>query len=100
MADKSLKDSAKDNPTAMGDPVSLKAEKSDSQPTENDKPNDSEDSKKSLKDIAEEDLNAAKKGNRSMLGDPVSLKAETSEKDPAEDEMGGTTDNKGRDSKL
>ena len=37
--EKSLKDSAKDNPTAMGDPVSLKAEKSDNEPTEHDRPN-------------------------------------------------------------
>lgn len=33
----SLKDAAMKNPTAMGDPVSLKAEKSDSEPTEHDR---------------------------------------------------------------
>jgi hypothetical protein len=39
--DKSLKESAKSNPTALGDPVSLKAEKSDTSPTEQDRPNKS-----------------------------------------------------------
>ncbi|KAI1609558.1 hypothetical protein EDD36DRAFT_74856 [Exophiala viscosa] len=100
MAGKSLKDSAKSNPTALGDPVSLKAEKSDTSPTDKDRPNKDND-KKSLKDIANEDLNEAKKGNRSMLGDPVSLKAETSDNDPTSgDDMGSITDRKGRDSKL
>ncbi|KAK5051739.1 hypothetical protein LTR69_010239 [Exophiala sideris] len=96
MAGKSLKESAKSNPTALGDPVSLKAEKSDTSPTEKDRPNKDND-KKSLKEIANEDLNEAKKGNRSMLGDP----AETSDKDPTKgDDMGSITDRKGRDSKL
>ncbi|OCT49972.1 hypothetical protein CLCR_07696 [Cladophialophora carrionii] len=36
---KSLKESAASNPTALGDPVSLKAEKSDTSPTEQDRPN-------------------------------------------------------------
>lgn len=129
MAPKSLAESAKSNPTALGDPVSLKAENSDTQPTKNDRPNKSSsqskskanpdlntiapaptegdksekdgNSKKSLKDVAEQDLQEAKKGNRSMLGDPVSLKAEKSEKDPIPDDGRGTiTGNKGRDSKL
>lgn len=99
---KSLKESAKSNPTALGDPVSLKAEKSDTSPTEKDRPNKDSSDQKSLKDIANQDLNEAKKGNRSMLGDPVSLKAETSDKDPTdgEDGMGSITDRKERDSKL
>lgn len=122
MAPKSLSENAKANPTALGDPVSLKAETSDTEPTqksqtksptdldtiapsptEGDLSNDSGQgsSKKSLKDIANQDLAEAKKGNRSMLGDPVSLKAETTEKDPVEnDGRGQITDNKKRDSKL
>lgn len=110
---KSLKDAAKSNPTALGDSVSLKAEKSDSSPTKDDQPNtkdgrndnksqtDSESGKKSLKQVANEDLDEAKKGNRSMLGDPVSLKAETTDEDPVKDDkIGSITGNKGRDSKL
>ncbi|KAJ9504138.1 hypothetical protein LTR99_005932 [Exophiala xenobiotica] len=109
---KSLKESAQSNPTALGDPVSLKAEKSNNEPTEQDRPNkagkansESDSDKKSLKDIAQQDLSEAKKGNRSMLGDPVSLKAETSDKDPVKgsdrgDQMGNITDRKDRDSKL
>ena len=34
---KSLKEAAKENPTMLGDPVSLKAETSDTEPTENDR---------------------------------------------------------------
>ncbi|KAJ9638165.1 uncharacterized protein PV06_04854 [Exophiala oligosperma] len=101
-AGKTLKElSIKSNPTALGDPVSLKAETSDTEPTEEARPNKAVDGGKSLKDIAQQDLQEAKTGNRSMLGDPVSLKAETSDKDPFEDDqMGGLTDRKERDSKL
>jgi hypothetical protein len=127
---KSLKESAKSNPTALGDPVSLKAEKSDTSPTEQDRPNKStggiEKDKpnqnhsaqnptlqpsgkhnESLKEVAKKDLGQAEKGNRSMIGDPVSLKAETSDRDPVTD--GGEREDgtgrsgkvgKGRDSKL
>ncbi|OQV09835.1 hypothetical protein CLAIMM_13917 [Cladophialophora immunda] len=82
------------NPSALGDPVSLKAEQSDTSPTEQEKGAQSQalqshqqekTDKKSLKECAEQDLNEAKKGNRSLLGDPVSLKAEKSENDPARD---------------
>ena len=156
--DKSLSESAKSNPTALGDPVSLKAEKSDASPTEKDRPNQppqqpalrghqqgikqlapapteddvdgstqprmasvaqpkdqsTEDAKaesndkdkKSIKELAQQDLKSAKEGNKSMLGDPTSLKAETSERDPVkggeEDGTGrsGATPGKGRDTKL
>ncbi|KAJ9616400.1 hypothetical protein H2200_000118 [Cladophialophora chaetospira] len=136
--DKSLSDAAKENPTALGDPVSLKAEKSESSPTENDRPNQSskhpalqghqqgikqlapteqdidsstesqsgDKEKKSLKEVAEEDLKGAKEGNRSMIGDPTSLKAETSDGDPVTGEeedgtgRGGGAPTKARDSKL
>lgn len=39
MARKTLSEMIKSNPTALGDPVSLKAETSDTSPTENDRPN-------------------------------------------------------------
>ncbi|GAM82417.1 hypothetical protein ANO11243_003960 [Dothideomycetidae sp. 11243] len=78
---KSLSESLKSNPTALGDPVSLRAEKSNTEPTENDRPNKD---KKSLKEIAEEKL----KTNPSQLGDPISLKAETSNTNPTPTESG------------
>ncbi|EXJ53657.1 uncharacterized protein A1O5_13109 [Cladophialophora psammophila CBS 110553] len=85
---KPLKESAlKSNPTALGDPVSLKAEKSETSPVQEDKgaSNPCRRPNKTLKERAEQDLSEAKKGNRSMLGDPVSLKAEKTESDPASD---------------
>src|SRR5690349_12003575 len=126
MARKSPSKSAKSDLTGLGDPVSLKVENIDNPPTEKNRPNESrsssranpkaiapsptecdlsksqdqDSSKKSLKDLAKQDLNEAKKGNRSMLGDPVSLKAEKSDKNPIEDDaLGRITDNKKRDSK-
>lgn len=80
---KSLKDTAKDNPSQLGDPVSLKAETSNTEPTEKDRPNKSGregDGHKSLKDLAKE--------NPTQLGDPVSLKAETSNTEPTENDRG------------
>lgn len=96
------------NPTALGDPVSLKAETGTS-PTRPDHPeragsgDSSTKGRESLREVARRDLDEAKKGNRSMLGDPVSLKAETSERDPVgkeKDGMGSVTGNKERDSKM
>ncbi|TKA24982.1 hypothetical protein B0A50_06080 [Salinomyces thailandicus] len=101
--DKSLKQIAKEKnstaPSQLGDPVSLKAETSDRQPTDLDKPNkapnktDQQD--KSLKQIAQDKMDS---GNPSQLGDPVSLKAETSHNEPTKDDRGalGT----GRDEKT
>ncbi|KAK5709093.1 hypothetical protein LTR17_020092 [Elasticomyces elasticus] len=84
---KSLKQIAKETqsaaPCQLGDPVSLKAETSDSQPTEQDKPN-KDGEHKSLKESMQESL----KHNPSALGDPVSLKAETSETEPTADDRG------------
>ncbi|KAK3621394.1 hypothetical protein LTR56_016002 [Elasticomyces elasticus] len=84
---KSLKQVAKETqsaaPSQLGDPVSLKAETSDSQPTEQDKPN-KDGEHKSLKESMQESL----KHNPSALGDPVSLKAETSETEPTADDRG------------
>ena len=85
--------SVKENPSALGDPVSLKSENSDTEPTEKDRPNkqasQGDGKKKSLKEMAE--------SNPTMLGDPVSLKAETSDTEPTKDDRGarGTGDGKG-----
>ncbi|KAK0930453.1 hypothetical protein LTR29_016698 [Friedmanniomyces endolithicus] len=84
---KSLKQIAKETqsaaPSQLGDPVSLKAETSDSRPTEHDKPNDQTEHK-SLKESMQESL----KHNPTALGDPVSLKAETSDTEPTMDDRG------------
>lgn len=79
---KSLKDTAKDNPSQLGDPVSLKAETSKTEPTEKDRANKSGDGHKSLKDLAEK--------NPTQLGDPVSLRAETSNTEPTENDRGAS----------
>ena len=142
---KSLKETAKSNPTMLGDPVSLKAETSNTSPTENDRPHQaaggsqsnsarksnpaqevkqlaptehdigkdtdnasqpSDKHNKSLKELAEKDLNSTKNGNPTMLGDPISLKAETSTRDPVADEASrgeptsAAPSGKGRPSKL
>ncbi|EMD01302.1 hypothetical protein BAUCODRAFT_205121 [Baudoinia panamericana UAMH 10762] len=88
--DKSLKQIAKEKQTAapsqLGDPVSLKAETSDNQPTEQDKPNKAPNKQdnRSLKEVAQDKM----KQNPSQLGDPVSLKAETSDTEPTADDRG------------
>lgn len=89
---KSLKDLAKENPTQIGDPVSLKAETSDTKPTPDDTGALGE--KQTLKQKAEEKL----KTNPTMLGDPVSLKAETSDTEPTADDRGalGTSKSSGK----
>ncbi|KAK5120501.1 hypothetical protein LTR85_006156 [Meristemomyces frigidus] len=104
--DKSLKRIAEEKnstaPSQLGDPVSLKAETSDHQPTDQDMPNkapnktDQQDGKdnRSLKEVAQEKM----KTNPSMLGDPVSLKAETSSNEPTKDDRG--TLGTGRDEKT
>jgi hypothetical protein len=94
---KSLKDLAKENPTQIGDPVSLKAETSNSKPTPDDtgaKGDKESGEKKTLKQKAEEKL----KTNPTMLGDPVSLKAETSDTEPTADDRGalGTSKSSGK----
>ncbi|CAK3892320.1 Hypothetical predicted protein [Lecanosticta acicola] len=86
---KSLKDVAKDtNPSQLGDPVSLKAETSNTEPTDDDrgaKKNETEGGdNKSLKEVAQDKM----KTNPSQLGDPVSLKAETSDTEPTEHDRG------------
>ena len=84
------------NPTAIGDPISIKSETT---PSEHDLPgSDIKDSQrkgdgKSLKEIAQA-------SNPTMLGDPVSLKAETSESEPTDQDRGASDAGKKRDSKL
>ncbi|GAB7350846.1 hypothetical protein MBLNU459_g1377t1 [Dothideomycetes sp. NU459] len=81
----SLKDVASRNPSQLGDPVSLKAETSNTTPTDNDRPNKAGSSRgggqggehKTLKQVAQET-------NPSQLGDPISLKAETSDSEPTD----------------
>ncbi|KAJ8608609.1 hypothetical protein MRB53_039576 [Persea americana] len=84
MAHKSLKDTAKENPTQIGDPVSLKAETSKTEPTKDDRGAGAGKSGETLKEKAEKSL----KNNPSALGDPVSLKAETSNSEPTKDDRG------------
>nr|POE47566.1 hypothetical protein CFP56_00897 [Quercus suber] len=88
---KSLKSLAEKNPTQIGDPVSLKAETSSTEPTKDDKPN-KQGGEKSLKDIAQDKL----KKNPSALGDPVSLKAETSNSEPTPDDRGALREKKSK----
>lgn len=84
---KSLKDVAQENPSQLGDPVSLKAETSNTKPTADDtgaKAGKGGNEKQTLKQKAEEKL----KTNPTMIGDPVSLKAETSDSEPTADDRG------------
>ncbi|KAK5256532.1 hypothetical protein LTR16_003056 [Cryomyces antarcticus] len=97
---KTLKQAAQDNITMLGDPVSLKAETADSEPTDQDRGARSSartgKTSKSFSDDTEErgnssgsrSLKEAAKNNRSMLGDPVSLKAEASESEPTDQDRG------------
>jgi len=104
MQQKSLKQSAEDNRSRLGDPTSLKAETSDTKPDKSDRevpqstrsiPDSSESQKqgprgtstqqkskqhKTLKESAQENI--------TMLGDPVSLKAETADSHPTDNDLG------------
>ncbi|MCJ1385360.1 hypothetical protein MMC17_008482 [Xylographa soralifera] len=96
---RSLKELAKENPTQLGDPVSLKAETANSEPTEHDRGASSPSSRadspsrsgrpsktqqpKKLKDLALK--------NPSQLGDPVSLKAETADSEPTDQDRGASS---------
>ncbi|KAK5168284.1 uncharacterized protein LTR77_006853 [Saxophila tyrrhenica] len=81
---KSLKDLASENPTQIGDPVSLKAETSNTQPTEHDMPNKAD----RARPVGGEGAKEGEQANRSQLGDPVSLKAEPSGSEPTEEDRG------------
>lgn len=85
---KSLKqkaeDSLKSNPSALGDPISLKAETSDSEPTDADRPNKSG----SARATGGLPNDKPDKPNPSQLGDHTSLRAETGDSEPTEDDRG------------
>lgn len=97
---KSLKQIANEknekNPSQLGDPVSLRAETSDTKPTPDDlgakKGNNDHTAngkgEKTLKQRAEEKLDK----NPSQLGDPVSMKAETSNTEVTRDDRGALPD--------
>ncbi|KAK5945347.1 hypothetical protein PMZ80_002551 [Knufia obscura] len=78
----------KNNPSALGDPVSLKAETSSKAPAESEEG----------APPAGKDTNASKSENPSQLGDQVSLKAEKSETEPTEQDRGALKDK--RSSKI
>lgn len=84
------------NPSALGDPVSIKNETTPSEhdlPASENKNSQRKGDGKSLKQVAEE-------SNPSMLGDPVSLKAETSNSEPTDQDRGASRDGKKKDSKI
>ncbi|CZT17090.1 uncharacterized protein RCC_02922 [Ramularia collo-cygni] len=88
---KSLKEIAQQNPTQLGDPVSLKAETSNTEPTDQDRPvkgQSKEQPKKTLKQMVE--------ANPTALGDPVSLKAEKSDTEPTDQDRGALSKSSGR----
>lgn len=82
----SLSEAAKKNRSQLGDPVSLKSETSDSQPTKDDISTERKNDKTSngkKETLAEKAIK-----NPTALGDPVSLKAEQSKRIPTEEEKG------------
>ena len=92
-----LKDAAVRNPSMLGDHVSLKAEKADSEPTDQDKGAKTEVGAYQKPEEKENDVSQSKgKGklkdaamkNPSLLGDPVSLKAEQSDSKPTDQDRG------------
>lgn len=92
-----LKDAAMQNPSLLGDPVSLKAEKADSQPTDQDKgagtdvgahPKPDIKEKGAKKPQGKSKLKDAAMKNPSLLGDPVSMKAEKSNSEPTDQDRG------------
>ncbi len=108
MQQKSLKQSASENRSLLGDPTSLKAEQSDTQPRgENDDdlpssarpiPDSSESQKQGpsgtgtqQKSKQHKTLKEAAMENPTMLGDPVSLKAETADSHPTENDRGASS---------
>jgi hypothetical protein len=73
----------KNNPTALGDPISLKAETSDIEPTENDRPNPEGQSQKNQ---SHETMKQKLERNPTALDDSVSLKAEKIDSTPVGDD--------------
>jgi hypothetical protein len=100
--------SLESNPSALGDPISIKSETTPSEHDLSAEPEgearaQSEDENKAQRKGDGKSLKElAKNANPSMLGDPVSLKAETSNSEPTEMDRGalGGKERKGRGSKL
>lgn len=103
-----LKDAAMQNPSLLGDPVSLKAETADSEPTDQDrgartnvgahsKPEDKE--KEAKRPQGKSKLKDAAMKNPSLLGDPVSMKAESSDSEPTDQDRGAQSAAKSSDPK-
>ncbi|MCJ1318178.1 hypothetical protein MMC15_003506 [Xylographa vitiligo] len=95
---KKLKDPALANPTQLGDPVSLKAEAADSEPTDQDRgaqsstpPGESENTSRTSDVRPSKSLKELAKENPTQLGDPVSLKAETADSEPTEHDRGASS---------
>ena len=92
-----LKDAAVKNPSMLGDHVSLKAEKEDSEPTDQDRgaksdagahKKPSEHDKETTRPEGKGKLKDAAMKNPSLLGDPVSLKAEDADSEPTDQDRG------------
>ena len=78
------------NPSALGDPVSMNNETS---PSEHDLKGSSEQQQQPIKDTQRKGdgkslKQLAQESNPSMLGDPVSLKAEASDSEPTDQDRG------------
>lgn len=61
-----------ENPSQIGDPVSLKAKTSSTQPTDKDKPKKDAKNEFDNKESGQKSLKEMAKENPSMIGDPVS----------------------------
>ncbi len=92
-----LKDAAMQNPSLLGDPVSLKAENADSEPTGQDKgartdvgahPKPEDKEKETKRPQGKSKLKDAAMKNPSLLGDPVSMKSENSDSEPTDQDRG------------
>ena len=102
-----LKDAAMRNLSQLGDHVSLKAEKADSEPTDQDRGANSDSGAHKKPDKhknqtaqpqGKSKLKDAAMGNPSLLGDPVSLKAENEDSTPTDQEKGARSPSPGESS--
>lgn len=102
-----LKDAAGKNPSMLGDHVSLKAEKEESEPTDQDRGAKSEEGahkkpeqheKEASRPQGKSKLKDAAMKNPSLLGDPVSMKAEGADSQPTDQDRGAQSpSSSGRD---
>jgi len=92
-----LRDAAMQNPSLLGDPVSLKAENTDTEPTDQDKgagtdvgahPKPGDKEKEVKRSQGKGKLKDAAMKNPSLLGDPVSMKSENSDSEPTDQDRG------------